>query len=152
MTSLWEYTTYIVTTWLNKRNATKWEISSLVGLLQHTAKIVYSGRTFVSHMYTTAAKLKEMHYFTRLNREFRSDLAWWHVFLQSWNGLRLLRCIPTTLPDCTICTDASGSWVVMQVMPDSGSNGSGLLSGPLFQSWLRSWYPLYSVAQYGSCS
>ena len=74
---------HLVTTWLHKRSATKQEILSLVGLLQHATKIVNSGRTFVSHMYTTAAKLKEMHYFTRLNKEFRSDLAWWHVFLQS---------------------------------------------------------------------
>ena len=101
---------HLVATWLHKRNATKQEILSLVGLLQHATRIVHSGSTFVSCMYTTAAKLKEMYYFTRLNREFCSDLAWWHVFLQSWNGLSLLRCIPTTFPYCTIRTDASGSW------------------------------------------
>ena len=42
--------------------------------------------------------------------------------------------------------------VVVQVMPESGSNGSGLLSGSLFQSWLRSWYTLYSLALYGAHS
>ena len=62
----------------------------------------------MSRMYATAAKLKKMHYFTRLNKEFHSDLAWWHVFLQSWNGLSLLHNVTT--PSFTIYTDASGSW------------------------------------------
>ena len=35
------------------------------------------------------------------NAELHSDLAWWHVFLQSWNGLSLLH---------SLHTDASGSW------------------------------------------
>ena len=65
--------------WLHKRKARKKEILSLVGLLQHATKIVRSGRTFVSRMYAAAAKLKRMHYFTQLNRDFHSDLAWWHV-------------------------------------------------------------------------
>ena len=100
----------LVYTWLHKKKATKQEILSLVGLLQHATKIFRSGRTFVSRMYATAAKLSQMHYFTRLNREFHSDLAWWHVFVQSWNGLSLLCCTSTMSPDLTIYTNASGSW------------------------------------------
>ena len=96
--------------WLHKRKARKREILSLVGLLQHTTKIVRGGRTFVSRMYAAAEKLKRMYYFTRLKRDFRSDLAWWHVFLQNWNGLSLLRYISDTSPDFTIYTDASGLW------------------------------------------
>ena len=97
--------------WLPKKKATKREILSLVGLLQHATKVVRCGRTFVSRMYSTAAKLKKLDFYTRLNKEFRSDLWWWHTFLVSWNGLSLLQCLtvhPT--PHYLIQTDASGTW------------------------------------------
>ena len=74
--------------WQQKKTATKREILSLVGLLQHATKVVKYGCTFTARMYTTAAKVKELHYYTRLNKEFRSDLAWWHAFVQHWNGLK----------------------------------------------------------------
>jgi len=69
--------------WLGKRNAItiKHEILSLVGVLQHAVKVVLLWRTFVSRMYATTAKVKELDYFTRLNKDFRSDLSWWHTFL-----------------------------------------------------------------------
>ena len=41
-----------------KKKATKLEILSLVGLLQHTIKVVKPGCTFLSQMYETAAKVK----------------------------------------------------------------------------------------------
>ena len=56
---------------LTKKKATKRKILSLVGLLQHATKVVKCGRTFTAQMYATAAKLKELHFFTRLNKEFR---------------------------------------------------------------------------------
>lgn len=49
----------------------------LIGLLQHATKMVKSGQTFVARMYTTAARLKELHHVTRLTKDFRSD-RWWH--------------------------------------------------------------------------
>ena len=60
--------------WLNKRSTTKWEILSLVGVLQHAAKVVRTGRTFICCMYSVAVKVQELDYFTRLNKEFKSDL------------------------------------------------------------------------------
>jgi len=97
--------------WLHKKKATKKKILSLVGLLQHATKVVRPGRTFVARMYTTAAKLQKMHFYTRLNREFCSDVIWWHIFLQSWNGRSMLHHPALTLaPDFSIQTDASDSW------------------------------------------
>ena len=124
-------------TWLHKKKATKREILSLVGLLQHATKIVRNGRTFVSRMYATAAKLKRMHYLSSLNREFRSDLAWWHVFMQSWNGLSLLRCTLTSPPDFTIYTDASGSW----------GCGAGFNRQWLQWQWPPQWSPISIMAK-----
>ena len=93
--------------WLHRKNATKREVLSLVGTLQHAAKVIRPGRTFVSRMYSTAAKVQELDYFTRL-KEFQSHLYWWHVFLGLWNGVTFLQ--PKNTPDATIQTDASGSW------------------------------------------
>ena len=64
---------HTVANWLDKRTATKRDILSLVGLLQHAAKVVRPGRIFVRRMYSTAAKVQEMDYYTRLNKDFRSD-------------------------------------------------------------------------------
>ena len=94
--------------WLSKKNATKREILSLLGLLQHAAKVVRPGRTFVRRMYCVAGKVKELDFYTRLNREFRSDLRWWHIFLSDWNGVSFLR--SPCSEDVVIQTDASGSW------------------------------------------
>ena len=60
-------------------------------------------------MYNTAAKVKKLTYFSRLNKSFKSDLYWWHMFINHWNGISLLRSA-TTFPDYHIYTDASGSW------------------------------------------
>ena len=87
-----------VGSWMQKKKAIKREILSLVGILQHATKIVRSRRTFLSRMYATAAKLREMHFYTRLNKEFRSDLCWWDIFLESWNSISLLQCTTTLTP------------------------------------------------------
>ena len=100
-----------ISNWLGKRKATKRQILSLMGLLQHATKVVKPGRSFVSRMYATAARVKELDFYARLGKEFQSDLAWWHTFLAMWNGLSLLRSVHyLTPPDYIIQTDASGSW------------------------------------------
>ena len=60
--------------WLPKKKATKRELLSLVGLLQHATKVVHCDRTFVNRMYSTAARLKKLDFYTRLNKEFCSYL------------------------------------------------------------------------------
>ena len=96
-------------TWLHKKKATKRQILSLVGLLKYACKVVWSRRTFVVRMYSTAAKVKKLTYFSCLNKSFRLDLYWWHMFINHWNGIILLRSA-TTFFDYHIYTDASGSW------------------------------------------
>ena len=98
------------TEWLGRKSATKWEILSLVGLLQHAAKVVQPGHTFVRCMYSVAARVQELDYYTRLNQEFRSDLHWWHTFLKNWNSISFLYPGKCMHPQATIQTDASGHW------------------------------------------
>ena len=96
--------------WVHKKTATKREILSLVGLLQHASKVVRPGRSFVSRMYSTAARVKELDHFTRLNLDFRSDLFWWRTFLLRWNGVGFLHSLGHGCPSLIIQSDASGSW------------------------------------------
>ena len=56
-----------VSQWINRADARKREILTLVGSLQHAIKVVRYGRAFVSRMYATAPKLRELHFHTWLN-------------------------------------------------------------------------------------
>ena len=97
--------------WLTKKNATKQKILSLVGQLQHATKVVRCGCTFTARMYGIAAELKKLHYYTRLNRQFHSDLALWYTFFVPLEWLKYPTGPSTTPPtQITIQTDASGSW------------------------------------------
>ena len=101
----------LLAAWLKKNKATKREILSLVGLLQHATKVVKPGRTFVARMYNEAACLCCLSFFTLLSKGFQSDLRLWHLFVQAWNGVSFLECSPIPrAPDAYIETDASGSW------------------------------------------
>ena len=46
----------------------------------------------------------------RLNKGFRSDLAWWSTFAAEWNGVSVMSSMVRTPPENTITSDASGSW------------------------------------------
>ena len=45
----------LLSRWMAKKKATKREILSLIGILQHATEIVRNGRTFLSQMYQTTA-------------------------------------------------------------------------------------------------
>ena len=93
--------------WLSRKKATKREILSLVGLLQHATKVVTPGRAFLSRMYHAAAHLKRLSYYTHLTAAFHSDLRWWHLFIIYWNGVGFFTGVH---PTYEIHSDASGSW------------------------------------------
>ena len=97
--------------WIQRKKATKREVLSLVGLLQHATKVVEPGWRFVTRMYATAAKVKWLSFYTRPNKGFRADLLWWHMFIKRWNGVSFFH--NTTLnswPNYHIQIDASESW------------------------------------------
>ena len=73
---------------------------------------------------------EELHYYTRLGRNFCSDLSWWHVFLDNWNGLSLLRYIKgSSSHHYSIQTDASGSWGCRAYLQGQWLHGNGPPSG-----------------------
>ena len=117
-----------VAAWLSHKKATKREILSLVGLLQHATKVAIPGSTFVSRMYRAAACLRKLSQFTHLIRGFHSDLRWWHLFATHWNGLNF---ISGSTPDHVIITDASGFWGCGAVF------GSQWMQLALLKEWAR---------------
>ena len=94
--------------WLGKKAARKRELESLLGLLQHAAKVVRPGRRFVRRLIQVMTTAKRRDHFVWLGTDVRSDLTWWHKFLDTWNGVGIL---PTTeTPRLSLHTDASGNW------------------------------------------
>lgn len=93
--------------WYNRKKCTKQELQSLLGQLNHAASVIGPGRTFmrdlIDHLKTAAAP----HHHIRLNSFARADIAWWAVFMESWNGISYL---PGRPPLVHIYSDASGSW------------------------------------------
>lgn len=70
------------------------EILSLIGKLAHAAKIIIvPGRIFLKCMIEMAMKVKKLDHWVHLSSNFRSDLAWWHCFIESWNGLSMMRSV-----------------------------------------------------------
>jgi hypothetical protein len=61
-------------------------------------------------MIDLSTTVKELHHFVRLNKGFRSDLEWWSMFLEGWNGVSLLSTVARKPPDVMVTSDASGGW------------------------------------------
>ena len=94
--------------WLGKKVARKRELESLLGLLQYAAKVVRPGRRFVRRLIQVVMTAKRRDHLVRLGADVRSDLTWWHEFLDTWNGVGIL---PTTeTPRLSLHTDTSGNW------------------------------------------
>ena len=97
----------LLAAWRQKRSATKRELLSLIGHLQHAASIVKPGRSFLRHLIDLASTVRKLHHHVHLRVPFRSDLTWWELFVERWNGLSL---IAPALPPLSFVSDASGSW------------------------------------------
>ena len=95
--------------WGDRKVCSRKELESLIGLLNHACKVVRSGRAFLRRMIDLLHHRPHESFHIRLNRSFRSDLAWWQTFLPQWNGISFLP-PPSLLPSIVVTTDASGSW------------------------------------------
>ena len=94
--------------WRTKKWCLLKDLQSLVGKLQHACKVVRPGRTFLRRMFELLRGTPKRQCFIRLNATFRSDLAWWLMFLESWNGVSMLADVDNAPPDAHLYTDASG--------------------------------------------
>jgi hypothetical protein len=96
--------------WSKKKKCTKRELKSLVGHLQHVATIIKSGRTFLRRMYDLLPQARLAHHYIHLNDNSKSDLAWWSLFLESWEGSAMMSSSRPRVPSVTVTSDASGGW------------------------------------------
>ena len=100
----------LLVSWSLKRHCTRKELEPLTGSLQHSCKVVPSGRTFLRRMINLLSAFRRDDYPIWLNREFHLDLSWWLEFFQSWTGYSFLfppRSAP--IPDLHVSPDAAGS-------------------------------------------
>ena len=96
--------------WRDRRWCRKSELQSLAGKLQYACKVVRPGRSFLRRVFETLRGVHCNHHHIRLNCAMRSDLAWWETFLESWNGISILRPLKIVKPDHEVYTDASGGF------------------------------------------
>ena len=110
--------------WQFKKACTRESLESLLGHLNHACQVVKPGRSFIGRLITILTQAKHSHHrMIRINNEARSDIRWWLLFIQSWNGVSMLRDQKRSHPDHQIWSDASGSW------------GAGAI-------WLTHWFQL----------
>ena len=100
----------LVREWLGKKRYKKRELLSIAGQLQHAATVVTPGRTFLRRLFDLSKTVSHSDHHIRLSAGARSDLAWWHEFLEGWNGISLMTVVNRVEPEVIVTSDASGSW------------------------------------------
>ena len=101
------------------------------------------------------AKLpKEYHHRVRLNRDFRSDLQWWRVFLPGWNGVSFMSCrnLNKATPLSTLMRQDLGDLVHGASRGSDGSKVHGHRRSRVPTSQRKSSSPLCSPPRYGDLS
>ena len=100
----------LITSWAGRKSCSKRELLSLIGQVQHACRVVWPGRTFLHRMIDLSSVAKELHHHVRLSAAFRSDLQWWALFLEDWNGVSIFKSVVLQHPMATLTSDASGLW------------------------------------------
>ena len=98
--------------WRGRTDCSRKELESLIGTLHNASRVVRSGRSFLRGMINLLQEMESPAHRghpIRLNKGFRSDLAWWDMFAERWNGSSFLP-RPVQLPSVDMASDASGSW------------------------------------------
>ena len=78
-----------------RHSGTKRDLLSLIGLLNHVATVAQPGRTFLHSLIDVTTKVTCLDHHVSPPACARADLAWWHTYLQSWNGTSFL---PAAVP------------------------------------------------------
>ena len=98
----------MVTEWLGHKAGRRRELKSLVGLLQHAARVVHPGCRFVRRIIVVMTAVKDRDWFVCLNAELRSDLYRRSELVASWNGIGIILNPHQAVVDLE--SDASGNW------------------------------------------
>lgn len=90
--------------WNTKRTASKTELQSLLGSLQHLCCCVRGGRVFLNRMLNTLRNMSSGDII--IDTEFRKDLFWWRSFLEEFNGVSIMQELSWSQPDGVFASDA----------------------------------------------
>ena len=101
----------LLSEWQFKKVCSREKLESLLGHLNHACSVVRPGRSLIGKLISLLTEAKRKHRnISRINSEARSDVRWWHMFIESWNGIPILRQQALAHPDYELWSDASGSW------------------------------------------
>lgn len=96
----------ILQSYAHKRSCTKRQLQQIIGKLAFISECVRSGRLFISRMLEVLRKYRYNHFRIRLTEEFRKDIKWWLLFLDTYNGISIIPEIDWSSPDAIISTDS----------------------------------------------
>ena len=99
----------LILSWCSRRSASKRDLESLIGSLNHACSVVRCGKTFLRHMFELLAVAHKSKHYLRLNVSFRSDLMWWSIFLAPLNGVALRRELEQSCANFSFASDAAGA-------------------------------------------
>ena len=91
---------------LNKLYVSHQELESAVGFLSFASKVVVPGKAFLRRLYNALRRLVRLYIITSC---IKADLQWWLIFLNNWDGLKLLRNMDDR-PTWYVWTDALGNY------------------------------------------
>lgn len=98
----------LLQSWSGKTAATVQELRVLTGKLHWASKVVRAGRTFVRRILDLLrAAVRSQVASISISAETQLDLRWWRTFLDTWNGVSIIR-DPSWPAEATIYVDASG--------------------------------------------
>jgi hypothetical protein len=99
--------------WQFKKVCSREQLESLLGHLNHACSVVKPGRSFIGRLISLLTEVKKKHRsIILMNTDARSDLRWWHAFIEPWNEISIIREQTLAQPDHELWSDASGSWGV----------------------------------------
>ena len=96
----------LISSFLQKKSATKLELQRLAGNLSHCSTIIRAGKTFSRRVINIIKYFPLNRRTVRLLSEFYADLLWWSAFSQMFNGTGQI--IKSCDIDTVIYTDACG--------------------------------------------
>ena len=99
----------LIRSWCSRRAASKRELESLIGSLNHACSVVRCGKTFLRRMFELLAVAHKSQHYLRLNVSFKSDLRWWDSFLTPLNGASLRRRLGHLGVNFSFASDAAGA-------------------------------------------
>ena len=120
--------------WIDQKSCMRRELESLVGKLVYASRVIRPGKTFMRRLFELFAETQQAHHHIRLNVAFQSDLQWWGLFMESWNGVTIMS---GTADSVDLWTDASGSF------------GCGAVC-PYLRQWIQLAWPPGHLARKGS--